>query len=267
MAAEEALVFLRSCWSSVFGQSDLKDSITRDPESVSKRRAKGPSGPSPWTAVTAAVTYVGAVMELLGHLLMIVGICWASWKFSTSHDKIVDPFKRCRYFATLSLLPVVLYTTGKHWSQGTHFPLTASRSFQVLVRDWWTVECPEELKGLDLLQWLGNGIFFCYIGSWNFLLLFQRRGDPEVFDFAARLLVPLLIFSCCLRAPQMLLAFSFFGLVALALLLLLSTAGMVMLILLLAWLVVAFEGRASEIKISFTMTRAHDVVSFFYRNM
>ena len=70
-----------------------------------------------------------------------------------------------------------------------------------------------------------------YIGSWNFLLLFQRRGDPEVFDFAARLLVPLLIFSCCLR-PQMLLAFSFFGIVALGLLLLLSTAGMVMLILL-----------------------------------
>lgn len=74
--------------------------------------------------------------------------------------------------------------------------------------------------------------FSGYIGSWNFLLLFQRRGDPEVFDFAARLLVPLLIFSCCLRAPQMLLAFGFFGLVALGLLLLLSTAGMVMLILL-----------------------------------
>lgn len=27
---------------------------------------------------------------------------------------------------------MVLYTTGKHCYQGTHFPLTASRSFQAL---------------------------------------------------------------------------------------------------------------------------------------
>ena len=48
-----------------------QDSTHRDPESVSKRRAKGRAkGPSPWTTVTTAYTYVGAAMELLGHILM-----------------------------------------------------------------------------------------------------------------------------------------------------------------------------------------------------
>ena len=127
-------------------------------------------------------------------------------------------------FQLRSLLPLVLFTTGKHWYKGTHFPLTASRSFQVgtspdiyithlniqvvsflvakiafvdldinvslvnkyylviklkawltspkqktcaqnpqkvLVRDWWTVDCEDELKGIGILQWLGLGIFFC----------------------------------------------------------------------------------------------------------
>lgn len=51
-----------------------QDSPHRDPESVSQRRAKGAKGPSPWTTVTTAYTYVGAAMELLGHIFMRPGV-------------------------------------------------------------------------------------------------------------------------------------------------------------------------------------------------
>lgn len=40
------------------------------------RRSKGPARPAPWTA---AWTYVTAVMELLGHVMMRPG----SWNFSS----------------------------------------------------------------------------------------------------------------------------------------------------------------------------------------
>jgi len=274
MAKEEwkPLDSLNSIWSlfadfADWGSAkDASDPEVRD--KIEKGRAKYRRGRRPRPSPTlTAWTYVTAVLDLCGHLLTILAICWASWKFSESHEKIVDSCSRTRFYATLTLLPLVLFNSIKHWYQGTHFPLTASRSFQVLVRDWWTLESEKELKGIDILQWLGIGIFFCYIGLWNFWLLLQRRGDLDTFDPAARLLVPLLIFTSVIRMKSTMLALLFFGLVAVATALLLCGAGVVMVILMLIWLAVTFEGRHSEVTLSFTVTQLHDVIRFFYMNM
>lgn len=44
-----------------------------------------------------------------------------------------------------TLLPLVLFNSIKHWYQGTHFPLTASRSFQVWLfntgHPWFYILC------------------------------------------------------------------------------------------------------------------------------
>jgi len=61
--------------------------------------------------------------------------------------------------------------------------------------------------------------------------LLQRRGDLDTFDPAARLLVPLLIFTSVIRMKSTMLALLFFGLVAVATALLLCGAGVVMVIL------------------------------------
>lgn len=68
------------------------------------------------------------------------------------------------------LLPVVLFSTAKHWRAGTHFPLTSSSSVQVrferFPRRWRQVLRQKELqtielKGHEILPWLCNCLFFC----------------------------------------------------------------------------------------------------------
>lgn len=72
-----------------------------------------------------------------------------------------------------------------------------------------------------------------YIGTWDLVLLLQRRSDSEVLDLVSRFLVPLLLLSGLLRAPATLLSSIFFGVLAVAALMLLSSAGLVLLVVML----------------------------------
>ena len=53
-----------------------------------------PVGRSAWD-------YVGALVDLLGHVAMILGITYASWKFREPHERLPDLFGRARWYSTL----------------------------------------------------------------------------------------------------------------------------------------------------------------------
>ncbi|CAE7825449.1 ccr4 [Symbiodinium sp. CCMP2592] len=194
-----------------FGSTAEEDGEVR----ARPRRRRSPS----------ALAYVAAFGTVLGHLCMILAITWMSFKFSEQHAKLEDPLRQLRYYLTLLLLPIVLYTTGKNWHAGTHFPMTASSSLQVLRNR--PMEPPaSELTGGDVYCMLANGIFFCYLFLWNLVLLLQRHRDRDVFDPSAHLLVPLCVGSALLRAKPTLLCFLFFGMVCLLFACLLLLSGL-----------------------------------------
>ncbi|CAE7802082.1 mei2 [Symbiodinium sp. KB8] len=189
----------------------------------------------------------------------ILAITWMSFKFSEQHAKIEDPLRQLRYYLTLLLLPIVLYTTGKNWHAGTHFPMTASTSFQVL-RNRAVEPAASELTGGDVYCMLANGVFFCYLFLWNLALLLQRHRDRDVFDPSAHLLVPLCVGSALLRAKPTLLCFLFFGMVCLLFGCLLLLSGLLASIALLVWIGVGFEGPRSKISLSLDLGSAYEVL-------
>ncbi|CAJ1441349.1 unnamed protein product [Effrenium voratum] len=253
-----------SAWSFI-RESDADDADTKDFASFSPAAVRKEVPTRRRKRSLVATDYVAAAADVFGHVLAIVVVCWMSSKFSEQHDKIVDEYRHFRYYATLLLLPAVLYTTLKHWSAGKHFPMTGSSSFQVLLRGKF-VDCraPSDLRGADLYCMLANGVFFCYLGLWNFFVLHQRREDRNVFDPSARVLVPLCIACALLRPKSTVLHFSFFGALAVGFVCLLFGSGIVAVVLVLLW-IGTFEGRSSKVKLCFSLGKAYDVISFVYR--
>eukprot|EP00439_Symbiodinium_sp_Y106_P084247 s159_g25.t1 len=235
-----------------FGSTAEEDGEVR----ARPRRRRSPS----------ALAYVAAFGTVLGHLCMILAITWMSFKFSEQHAKIEDPLRQLRYYLTLLLLPIVLYTTGTNWLAGTHFPMTASTSLQVL-RNRPMEPAASELTGGDVYCMLANGIFFCYLFLWNLALLLQRHRDRDVFDPSAHLLVPLCMGSALLRAKPTLLCFLFFGMVCLLFACLLLLSGLLATVALLVWIGVGFQGPRSKISMSLDLGSAYEVLGFFYNHM
>ncbi|CAE7679045.1 unnamed protein product [Symbiodinium pilosum] len=84
---------------------------------------------------------------------------------------------RFRSFIALTLGPLVVIQTVLHWFQGTHFPLTAARSFFIVSTGR---EMEWKLPTVDvvsLLTMMAMAVFFFYCGMWCCVLLYMKVHD------------------------------------------------------------------------------------------
>ncbi|CAE6927259.1 unnamed protein product [Symbiodinium natans] len=91
--------------------------------------------------------------------------------------------------------PLVVIETVLHWFQGTHFPLTASRSFFIANTGR---EMERKLPVVDvasILIMIAMATFFFYCGMWSIALLYMRAHDLESGLASVQTYVQLLV--CC----------------------------------------------------------------------
>ncbi|CAJ1376643.1 unnamed protein product [Effrenium voratum] len=123
-----------------------------------------------------------------------LGRCWSPALLmqklaSVEAPTMVSPFcemrvstltmNRLRNFMSLMLGPMVTIQTVLHWFQGTHFPLTASKSFYIVSTGReLDPKVPKVNLGMIFCT-AAMAIFFFYGGMWNIALLYMRTHDLE----------------------------------------------------------------------------------------
>lgn len=104
------------------------------------------------------------------------------------------PKSRARSMLAVFTGPWVVGQSVVHWFTGSHFPLTAARSFHLVVTGKeMKYKAPAAVSFSDLMSMIAMASFFFYAGAWVTVLLYltlhDALSDFERFQTSAQLLV------------------------------------------------------------------------------
>eukprot|EP00933_Yihiella_yeosuensis_P045012 TRINITY_DN40322_c0_g1_i1.p1 TRINITY_DN40322_c0_g1~~TRINITY_DN40322_c0_g1_i1.p1 ORF type:complete len:307 (+),score=27.12 TRINITY_DN40322_c0_g1_i1:67-987(+) len=108
------------------------------------------------------------------------------------------PENRGRFLLTIFAATFVVMQTFLSWSTGTHFPMTAARSFYLLYAGKEVDPKPTGFTFVTAACMFMMGLFFLYCTMWAGIVLFLRMQDTTSTMVLIVATIQLALLSCCI---------------------------------------------------------------------